>query len=68
MRVWINARVSSGADVNAIDYVRDLIWHDQREREVLTTALIEAEQIRPSARTVARIGQVILGCGRDGAH
>jgi antitoxin ParD1/3/4 len=57
MRVWIDAQVSSGTYVNASDYVRDLIRHDQREREVLTLALIEAEQSGRSARTVDRIRQ-----------
>jgi len=57
MRVWIDAQVSSGNYVNASDYVRHLIRHDQREREVLTLALIEAEQSGRSARTVARIRQ-----------
>lgn len=57
MRVWIDAQVSSGTYVNASDYVRDLIRHDQREREVLTLALIEAEQSGRSARTVDSIRQ-----------
>jgi antitoxin ParD1/3/4 len=57
MRVWIDAQVSSGNYVNASDYVRHLIRHDQREREVLTLALIEAEQSGHSARTVAGIRQ-----------
>lgn len=55
MRFWIDAQVSSGAYANASDYVRDLIRHDQREREALTLALIEAEQSGRSTRTVARI-------------
>jgi antitoxin ParD1/3/4 len=44
MRDWIDAQVRGGEYANASDYVRDLIRHDQRERDALRLALIEAEQ------------------------
>ena len=44
MREWIEEQVASGEYANASDYVRDLIRHDQRQREALQLALIEGEQ------------------------
>ena len=55
MRTWIDAQVSSGEYANASDYIRDLIRHDQRQREVLRLALIEGEQSGVSTRKVGDI-------------
>ena len=55
MRVWIEGQIESGTYANASDYVRDLIRHDQREREALSLALIEAEKSGTSERTVGDI-------------
>jgi antitoxin ParD1/3/4 len=55
MREWIDEQVASGEYANASDYVRDLIRHDQRQREALRLALIEGEQSGTSARKVADI-------------
>ena len=57
MRNWIDAQVGSGAYTNASDYIRDLIRHDQQEREELRLALIEAEQSGTSPRKVEDIVQ-----------
>lgn len=55
MREWIDSQISSGEYANASDYIRDLIRHDQREREALRLALIEAEQSGDSKRKVRDI-------------
>jgi antitoxin ParD1/3/4 len=55
MREWIDAQVKGGEYANASDYIRDLIRHDQRQREALKLALIEAEQSGVSARKVGDI-------------
>jgi antitoxin ParD1/3/4 len=55
MREWIDAQVSGGEYANASDYIRDLIRHDQRQREALKLALIEAEQSGVSTRKVGDI-------------
>ena len=55
MRAWIEVQIESGTYANASDYVRDLIRHDQREREALSLALIEAEKSGTSERTVGDI-------------
>jgi antitoxin ParD1/3/4 len=55
MRSWIDAQVDSGTYANASDYIRDLIRHDQQEREALRLALIEAEQSGTSPRKVGDI-------------
>ena len=55
MRDWIDAQVSGGEYANASDYIRDLIRHDQRQREVLNLALIEGEQSGTSPRKVGDI-------------
>ena len=55
MREWINAQVESGEYANASDYMRDLIRHDQRQREALRLALIEGEQSGISQRKVTDI-------------
>ena len=55
MRTWIDAQVGTGEYANASDYIRDLVRHDQREREALRLALIEGEQSGESALSVADI-------------
>jgi antitoxin ParD1/3/4 len=55
MREWIDAQVRGGEYANASDYVRDLIRHDQRQREALQLALIEGEQSGVSSRKVGDI-------------
>jgi antitoxin ParD1/3/4 len=55
MREWIDAQVRGGEYANASDYIRDLIRHDQRQREALKLALIEAEQSGVSTRKVGDI-------------
>ena len=57
MRAWIDAQIGGGEYANASDYIRDLIRHDQRQREALRLALIEAEQSGRSARKVGDILQ-----------
>jgi len=44
MRDWVEAQVATGEYANASDFVRDLIRHNQREREAIILALIEGEQ------------------------
>ena len=56
MREWIDAQVRGGEYANASDYIRDLIRHDQRQREALRLALIEAEESGVSGR---KIGDII---------
>jgi len=55
MREWIEQKLASGEFANASDYMRDLIRHDQRERELLILALIEGEQSGESKASVATI-------------
>lgn len=55
MRDWIDAQIKGGEYANASDYIRDLIRHDQRQREALTLALIEGEQSGTSRRKVGEI-------------
>ena len=55
MREWIDSQVSGGEYANASDYIRDLVRHDQRQRETLRLALIEAEQSGTSGRRVKDI-------------
>jgi antitoxin ParD1/3/4 len=55
MREWIDAQVRGGEYANASDYIRDLIRHDQRQREALRLALIEAEESGISGRNVGDI-------------
>ena len=43
MRAWIDAQVESGRFANASDYIRDLIRHNQSERDAVRMALIEGE-------------------------
>jgi antitoxin ParD1/3/4 len=55
MREWIDSQVEAGEYANASDYIRDLIRHDQRQREALRLALIEAEESGVSGRKVGDI-------------
>ena len=55
MRAWIDAQVEAGEYANASDYIRDLIRHDQRERDAVRLALIEGEKSGRSVRTVTDI-------------
>jgi antitoxin ParD1/3/4 len=57
MREWIDAQVEAGEYANASDYIRDLIRHDQRERDAVRLALIEGEKSGRSARTVTDIAR-----------
>lgn len=57
MRKWIEDQIEAGEYANASDYIRDLIRHDQREREAIRLALIEGEQSGLSNRSVTDIGR-----------
>jgi antitoxin ParD1/3/4 len=55
MRHWIDLQVASGHFANASDYIRDLIRHNQSEKEAVRMALIEGEISGESTLTVADI-------------
>lgn len=57
MREWIDTQVEAGEYSNASDYIRDLIRHDQRERDKLRLALIEGEKSGLSDRSVTDIAR-----------
>jgi antitoxin ParD1/3/4 len=57
MREWIDAQVEAGQYANASDYIRDLVRHDQRERDAVRLALIEGEKSGRSKRTVSDIAR-----------
>ena len=57
MRKWIDAQVEAGEYANASDYIRDLIRHNQRERDALRLALIEGERSGTSNRSVLDIAR-----------
>ena len=57
MREWIDAQIEAGEYANASDYIRDLIRHDQRERDRFRLMLIEGEKSGPSARSVTDIAR-----------
>ncbi len=57
MREWIDAQIEAGEYANASDYIRDLIRHDQRQRDALRLALIEGEKSGRSNRSVADIAR-----------
>ncbi len=57
LREWIDAQVDSGEYANASDYIRDLIRHDQTQRDALRLALIEGEQSGVNKRKVGKIIQ-----------
>lgn len=57
MREWIDAQIEAGEYANASDYIRDLIRHDQRQRDALRVALIEGEKSGVSKRSVTDIAR-----------
>lgn len=57
MREWIDAQIEVGEYANASDYIRDLIRHDQRERDAVRLALIDGEKSGLSNRSVLDIAQ-----------
>ncbi len=57
MREWIDAQIDGGEYANASDYIRDLIRHDQRQRDMLRLALIEGEKSGISDRSVTDIAR-----------
>ena len=57
MRAWIDAQIEAGEYANASDYIRDLIRHDQRQRDALRLALIEGEKSGRSTRSVTDIAR-----------
>ena len=57
MRAWIDTQVAHGEYANASDYIRDLIRHDQRERDRVELALASGEQSGFSEHTVDEIAQ-----------
>ena len=57
MREWIDAQIEAGEYANASDYIRDLIRHDQRQRDTVRLALIEGEKSGIGKRTVTEIAR-----------
>ena len=57
MREWVETQVRAGVYSNASDYMRDLIRHDQRQREQLNLALIEGEKSGISKRKPSDIAK-----------
>ena len=57
MREWIDAQIEAGEYANASDYIRDLIRHDQRERDRLRLILIEGEKSGLSNRSATDIAR-----------
>jgi len=55
MRHWIDQQITSGHFANASDYIRDLIRHNQSEKEAIRMALVEGEISGESSLTVADI-------------
>ena len=49
MRHWIDTQVRTGEYANASDYIRDLIRHDQRERDRVRLALVEEVGVTPTS-------------------
>ncbi|MDG1732871.1 MAG: type II toxin-antitoxin system ParD family antitoxin [Thalassotalea sp.] len=43
MRTWIDKQIESGRFANASDYIRDLIRHNQSEKDAIRMALVEGE-------------------------
>ena len=57
MREWIDTQIQAGEYANASDYIRDLIRHDQRQRDQLRLALIEGEKSGINKRSVTDIAR-----------
>lgn len=57
MREWIDSQIKAGEYANASDYIRDLIRHDQRQRDAMRLALIEGEKSGASKRSVTDIAR-----------
>ena len=55
MRHWIDQQVTSGHFANASDYIRDLIRHNQSEKEAIRMALVEGEISGESSLSVTDI-------------
>ncbi len=55
MRHWIDQQIASGHFANASDYIRDLIRHNQSEKEAIRMALIEGEMSGESSLSVTDI-------------
>lgn len=55
MRHWIDQQILSGQFANASDYIRDLIRHNQSEKEAIRMALVEGEMSGESLLTIADI-------------
>ena len=55
MRNWIDQQVTSGHFANASDYIRDLIRHNQSEKEAIRMALVEGELSGESSLNVSDI-------------
>jgi antitoxin ParD1/3/4 len=54
MREWIDAQIDAGEYANASDYIRDLIRHDQRERESIRSDRSVMDIARQSKRKLRR--------------
>lgn len=55
LKAWVQKRIDSGDYASASDYVRDLIRHDQQQRDrqaALTEALIAGEESGLSDRSI----------------
>ncbi|QOL25573.1 type II toxin-antitoxin system ParD family antitoxin [Thalassotalea sp. LPB0316] len=55
MRTWIDKQIESGRFANASDYIRDLIRHNQSEKDAIKMALVEGELSGESELTVLDI-------------
>lgn len=50
MREWVESEVKKGEYANVSDYIRDLIRHDQRQRDALHAAIREGLESGRSPR------------------
>lgn len=55
MREWVDQQIKGGSYANASDYIRDLIRHDQRRNDALTTAIREGLESGRSSRKAGEI-------------
>ena len=60
MREFVEAQVKSGRYANASDYMRDLIRHNQQEREWLRQAILEGEMSGVAEGTLDEIFEDIM--------